>query len=94
MVQLTHFERLVFKEFVPEVRKFQGKDLGIPPKDVKCLLLLDNVLAHLLKSILCSKDGKFRCMYFAKKCNITYPAHGLGDSSGNKMNIPQKVLRK
>lgn len=90
MVQLTRFERLFFKEFVTEVRKFQGKDLGISPKDVECLLLLDNVSVHLLKSILCSKDGKFRCMYFAKKYNITNPAHGLGDSSGNEMNIQPK----
>lgn len=31
---------------------------------------------------------------FAKKSSIMYPAHGLGDNSGNQMNILQKFLEE
>lgn len=54
------------KGFVPEVRKFQGEELGIPAEDANCLLHSDNALAHPSKHMLCSEDGKFRCTFLPK----------------------------
>lgn len=61
------------KKFVPAVKKFQGEELGIPPEYVKCLLLLDNAPAHPSENILCSEDGKFRCMFLPKNTSLIQP---------------------
>ena len=52
------FEDWFFKHFVPEVRNYQEKVLGIPPNEVRALLLLDNAPAHPCEDRLKTDDGK------------------------------------
>jgi hypothetical protein len=44
---------------VPEVKRYQIEDLGIPPQNGKALLLLDNAPAHPPEAVLCTQDAKF-----------------------------------
>ena len=54
------FEDWFFKHFVPEVRNYQEKVLGIPPNELRALLLLDNAPAHPCEDRLKTDDGKIR----------------------------------
>lgn len=60
------FKNWFLKEFIPTVRNFQEKKLGIPPEEVKCLLILDNAPAHPSENILRSEDGNFNSMFLPK----------------------------
>ena len=51
------FEDWFFKHFVPEVRNYQEKVLGIPPNEVRALLLLENAPAHPCEDTLKTDDG-------------------------------------
>jgi hypothetical protein len=51
---------------LPEIKIYQIEDLGIPPKNIKALLLLDSAPAHTSESVLCTQEGNFGCMFLPK----------------------------
>lgn len=62
------------QSFVPAVKNYQINTMGIPEKEIKALLLLDNAPAHPSVEILTSSCGKIECMFLpANTTSILQP---------------------
>lgn len=57
-------------------------------------IALDNIPAHLSKNILCSEDGKFRCMFSSKSTISLIQPIDEGISLAIKQIYHKKILEE